>query len=164
MTCRCSATARLAAFALISVAATKYSKPTQAHHITNSHMHCTEYTDVVPELLLTQHLSGHCNCSSESAFDPIRAHNCGRPGASITESDEAVADLKAVIQLLGRRVDGLPVKGAVCKVDVLAAVAQAVSLRHPLNDASLLCQWYHCKPEACGQICYSKGGGGGRVG
>ena len=127
-------------------------------------MHCTEYTDVVPELLLTQHLSGHCNCSSESAFDPIRAHNCGRPGASITESDEAVADLKAVIQLLGRRVDGLPVKGAVCKVDVLAAVAQAVSLRHPLNDASLLCQWYHCKPEACSQICYSKGGGGGRVG
>ena len=63
-----------------------------------------------------------------------------------------LADLKAVINLLWSRVDGLPVKGAVCNVDVLAAVAQAVSLRYPLDDTSLLCQWYYCKPAACNRV------------
>lgn len=54
--------------------------------------------------------------------------------------------LEAIIDLLHSHVDCPLVIGAVCNVDVLTAVAESVRLRHPLNDTSLFCQRYHCKP------------------
>jgi len=54
--------------------------------------------------------------------------------------------LETIIDLLHSHVDGPLVVGAVCNVDVLAAVAQSVCVWHPLNDACLLCQGNHSKP------------------
>ena len=54
--------------------------------------------------------------------------------------------LETIIDLLHSHVDGPLVVGAVCNVDILAAVAQSVRVWHPLNDACLLCQWNHSKP------------------
>ena len=67
-------------------------------------------------------------------------------------------DLEAVVQLLCGSIDGALVKGGVCKVDVMAAVAEAMGLRHPLNDAGLLCQRYHCKPGGYSRVQMSKCG------
>ena len=63
-------------------------------------------------------------------------------------AEALLADLKTVIDLLDCHVDSALVISAICNVDVLAAVAQAMSLRHPFDDPRLLCQWNHCKPEA----------------
>ncbi len=54
--------------------------------------------------------------------------------------------LETIIDLLHSHVDGPLVIGAICNVDVLAAVAQSVRVWHPLNDACLLRQRNHCKP------------------
>ncbi len=54
--------------------------------------------------------------------------------------------LETIVDLLHSHVDGPLVIGAVCNVDVLAAVTQSVRVWHPLNDACLLCQRNHCKP------------------
>ena len=58
----------------------------------------------------------------------------------------ALTHLEAIVELLHSHVDCSLVIGAIRNVDVLTAVAESVRLRHPLNDASLFCQRYHCKP------------------
>lgn len=65
----------------------------------------------------------------------------------------ALTHLEAIVDLLHSHVDCSLVIGAVCNVDVLTAVAESVRLRHPLNDASLFCQRYHCKPVAQNSQC-----------
>ena len=57
-----------------------------------------------------------------------------------------IAHREAIIDLLDGPVDCAPVICAICNVDVLAAVAQAMCVWHPLNDARLLCQWHNSKP------------------
>lgn len=57
-----------------------------------------------------------------------------------------VAHREAIIDLLDGPIDCAPVICAICNVDVLAAVAQAMCVWHPFNDARLLCQWHNSKP------------------